>query len=580
LVRQVGGLPLALVLSAHYLRGKSPAAGSKPAEIGQLLQGLQAAGERLRVAEPQAPLRRHPSLPPEASISLQAVIALSYQALSEELQAALRAFAMFPPKPNSFSRAAALSAAGIEDAGTIHQAVETGDAADRVLLGTSLVEAPEPARLTLHQTVADYVRLQPPVRAAVERMALFFISSLREHPDDYAFVEQEQANILAALELAAQQDLNALLIEGVEVFYPFAENRGTYAVVDPLLELACARAQAAGDQAAAVKFLFKRSLIAMQRGAHTAAEVLVEQASELARALDDPIFAVTQLVQLGQLAVRRSQYAKAQSHYLAALALAKGSGDIASTVGALTSLGRIAFEQGFYRDAKPHFLQAYTLASAHGFREHACGALVNLIGLCIDEGTYEEADEFLPQAVALARATEHRYLLSIALQNQGYLAYKRQDYVLAEASLIEALQLGRELTVPRIMSGCLRLLADVATAQHNFVAAELYLGEAMHILQGLDEMREHCGAHLSWGKLRLAQGDPAAASSFSTALRIAREADLRPEDGEALYGLAQAARLNGNAAAAREHAAEALRIFQATNDILAVEVKQWLAALD
>lgn len=270
LVRQVGGLPLALVLLANRLRDAMEAENGRRADIPTLLQQLQATHERMKIAAPQAPLQRHPSLPDDALISLQAVIALSYQALSSDLQTALRAFALFPPKPNSFSTEAALFTAG---SSTLPAAPTENSPAiqpDEALVRGGLVEITEVGRLMLHQTIADYALLQPPLREAVERMARFFISKMKAAPDDYAFVEQEQTNILAALNLAAEHNLPTLYVDGVEVFYPFAENLGLYAAVDPLLALAAEKAQAGGEIATAVKLMCKRS-VAVHQGAETSA---------------------------------------------------------------------------------------------------------------------------------------------------------------------------------------------------------------------------------------------------------------------------------------------------------------------
>jgi hypothetical protein len=83
LVKQVGGLPLALVLLAGHLR--SSESNGANGEIAALLQQLQATSARMKIAAPQAPVRRHPSLPDAAYISLQAAIELSYQVLSPPL---------------------------------------------------------------------------------------------------------------------------------------------------------------------------------------------------------------------------------------------------------------------------------------------------------------------------------------------------------------------------------------------------------------------------------------------------------------------------------------------------------------
>lgn len=188
LVRAVGGLPLALILIGTYLQVETHS--GQPRRLRQALDRLQQVEERLRLAEPQASLERHPSLPMGTPLSLLASIGISYEALDEDSCQALRALSVFPPKPNTFSEEAALavSAKPFEILTT--------------LTDYGLLEGSGPGRYTLHQTIADYARAKLTDTAAYERMVEFFVHYVEVHETDYNALGLETSNILAALQAA------------------------------------------------------------------------------------------------------------------------------------------------------------------------------------------------------------------------------------------------------------------------------------------------------------------------------------------------------------------------------------------
>ncbi|MFI5275177.1 MAG: NB-ARC domain-containing protein, partial [Ktedonobacterales bacterium] len=147
IVRAVGGLPLALALMGRFLRVESHGGGER--RLRAAINRLCSAGQRLRLEESLAPLERPPSLAPGAPLSLRAAIKSSDEQLTANSRAALRALAMLPPKPNTFSEEAALA---ITNADT---------AAVDALVDAGLLEVAAPGQYALHQTVADYARLVP-----------------------------------------------------------------------------------------------------------------------------------------------------------------------------------------------------------------------------------------------------------------------------------------------------------------------------------------------------------------------------------------------------------------------------------
>jgi tetratricopeptide (TPR) repeat protein len=196
LVEAVGRLPLALALMGKYLRKES--ADQPRRRLRAALDRLRDAEGRLKLEQRLGPLDRPPGLPEDTPLSLQAVIGVSDENLPDGPRSTLRALAVFPPKPNSFSEAAALAAAEAPaqmlDVLSDHGLLEGHQAQDEA----GAPEGPSEFRYALHQTIADYARARLTDPAAYERAAAFFADFLQGHQADYDALDLEHANLKAA----------------------------------------------------------------------------------------------------------------------------------------------------------------------------------------------------------------------------------------------------------------------------------------------------------------------------------------------------------------------------------------------
>jgi serine/threonine protein kinase len=204
IIQAVDGLPLPLILMGNYLRIQMKT--GQPRRLQAALDRLLQVKERLQLEQPQGGLERHPSLPEGIPLSQLAVIQISDEALGKEAQQTLRALSVFPPKPNSFSEAAALAVAA-----TNNQAIDT-------LLDFGLLESSGPERYTLHQTISDYAQLNLIDTTVYEQMVKFFIDYVQAHKTDRNLLERETSNILAAVEIMLEKGMNP---SGASVFAYF-----------------------------------------------------------------------------------------------------------------------------------------------------------------------------------------------------------------------------------------------------------------------------------------------------------------------------------------------------------------------
>jgi transcriptional regulator with XRE-family HTH domain len=233
LVQAVGGLPLALTLMGKYLAAQSFT--GQPRRLQTALLQLADTKYRLHVSIPISLKERSPSLPANMPLSLHAAIAISDQRLSAQAHATLCALSIFPPKPNTFSEEAALAVS--------QQQVEVLDA----LWDAGLLESSGPERYTLHQTIADYARLQLQDTIAQQRLVNYMLNYIQQHEQDCDALESEVRNILTALDIAITLGMGQQLIQSVATIAPFMRMRGHYAQINHYLQAALKVAMALND---------------------------------------------------------------------------------------------------------------------------------------------------------------------------------------------------------------------------------------------------------------------------------------------------------------------------------------------
>ena len=224
LVHSVGGLPLALTLMGNYLRAQTY--NKQPRRLHAALQRLGDEKERLHLSKPLGVLDHHTGLTYDTPLSLQSVIAISDQRLSEEARQALRALSVLPAKPRSFSEEAALAISALPVA-TLDELCDAG-----------LLECTRSNRYTMHQTIADYAHLSLHDTTSHQRFVIYFVQYIVAHEKDYRALGQESGNILTALDVAYEQEMKIEFVRGVNTLSAFLCMRGFYGLAEHYLQRA------------------------------------------------------------------------------------------------------------------------------------------------------------------------------------------------------------------------------------------------------------------------------------------------------------------------------------------------------
>lgn len=325
LVAAVGGLPLALTLMGNYLLQQ--ARHQQRRRVQSALKQLQQAQYRLHLEQPGTGNERDVRLPDGASYTLQAVIGLSETLLEEPERRALGALSLFPARPASFSEEAALAvtAAPVE---VLDRLVDLG-----------LLESQGTDRYSLHQTIADYVRIQPKNDcSAEERLVNYVLHDISRPGVKLSELEQDLPLILVALDLAMRNGQLSEFVQGVCIIAHFLRLCGGIAVSEPLLWRAYEIARERQDELHLRPLVSELAIILREQGSYEQARVLAEEGLALARQQADSRAILSSLFIAGSIEASCAEYVRAETHLLEGLALALQTHDVHALGLALTNL--------------------------------------------------------------------------------------------------------------------------------------------------------------------------------------------------------------------------------------------------
>ncbi len=517
LVAAVGGLPLALTLLGNFLRAQTHS--GQPRRMRAAQERLRKASGRLQLNEPQALVGGHPSFGAGTPLSLQAVIGISDQQMSEEARAALRALAVFPPKPNSFSEKAALAVS-----------VEPTEALDE-LMDAGLLESTGPERYLLHQTIADYARAHLQDTTAWERLSVYFVAYTESYTEDYPALDQESSNILAALEAAFEHSLRPALVRGAQAFAPFLMTRGLYTLAETHLQRSLEAAQALEDARGQIVAWLHLGKIAEQRGTYAQAHTAWKQALLLARASGDEQNEAQTLRELGLLAWEQAELPQAHLFLADALAILRQIGDQRGIARVLMTLGNLTADQGQPEQARTTYAEALTISRQLRDQRGVGIMLQNLGILAREQGQSEQAQQLYQEALGVFRDLGDQRSIGVVLLNLGNLTRQQGRFKQAQQFLDEALAIQHRLGQRRLIAYALMNLGSLAIDQWHFEEAHQPLDEALTIFQELHARRECALTLQSLGILARREGHfEQAHRQLNEALAIAQELhDLRQE---------------------------------------------------
>jgi tetratricopeptide (TPR) repeat protein len=547
----LGHLPLAVNIIAQRLHHE-PGWTSV-----QLLSRLQQAGQRLNLLA-------------RGDQQVRLSLALSVAALDEPDQ---RLFALSGIFPGSFTAA---SAAHIAQ----RPLWEVEDSLRRLyslsLLQVSGHRYSSSDRYQLHPLLHDFSQEQPQDNAWAQRFVETFTAQIQME----AALPTERHNILAAITLAHQLQMDRVVITAVTSLYPSLQRQGELEQAKNLLRLAEQSARRSNDSAGLIQILHHSGYTAMKQGQPNQAENYYEEALALAQQAEDSIQTAEILLKLGALAYRRGRLEEAHQFYGEALTLARQRQHSRLIASLLTNLGLVEAAHGGLATAIAHYEEALTIVDQTEDTALTINILQNLGNMLEERGDYAQAKSRYEEGLALANRLQDPELCSRMLGNLGAVACHLGNYAEATAHFRQGLALaeanGLSIQIYRQQAN----LGQAATGRGQFRQANAHYQEALRLARELD-FPEDLGMILNQaGESYLAQDDyQAAIDCFTQAQQIAEEGQLLRVGPLSLFGLARVAAARGNIIEARHLGEQSRQQLVVIGHRKANEVWWWLQEL-
>ncbi len=460
LLQAVGGLPLALILIGQCLKKKSR--NQRVRRLQKVLDELQQIEIRLKHKEPLA----------EGKISLQAVIALSDENLSEDARFVLRTLSVFPAKPNTFSEAAALAVS--KKSVTVLDTLEEA----------GLLETFGKDRYVVHQTIADYVALkmsefpheeQEEIR---NRHSTYYAEFLKHQETQLSSetpkealnnIEIEMANIRLMWKRAGKMGQEEILQKAADVLYSFYKLQGA-------LKEKIAKQEV--DFELMAKVMLFQGRFFYEIGQYTDVQDLYEHSLEILEHVissQDPKVATIQN-DLAMLYLSIGKYKDAEPLFRQALEIRENRlglehPDVATS---LNNLASLYYFQGNYKEAESLYQRSLEIREKVLGLEHPnrADSLNNIAKLYHSQEKYVEAESYFKQAREIwenVLGSEHPRVATV-LHNLAELYRSQKKYEKAKPLYQQALEI-REKTL-----GPVHL--DVATSSNNL--AMLYSSQGKY----------------------------------------------------------------------------------------------------
>ncbi|HEX6719089.1 MAG TPA: tetratricopeptide repeat protein [Pyrinomonadaceae bacterium] len=528
LVRALDHSPLALALIATYYE-RQHLADSKP-DLKRLRQRLLKEKEVIE-AERSSALLTVACDDVLTPASLLAAIGWCFEQLGPEEKYVLEAFSAFPPKPNRFSDAAARSI------------IESRTGSIEKLLDYGLLEKPSDDRYSLHRAVSDFLKRRTHAftdNAAEQRMVDYYVNLAKMQATNLHVLEQEEKNILAALEVAYKLDLWQAVVEGTNALFGYFDRRGLY----------------------------------------VRAEETLDRARKAAQQLNDDSLANI-LLKIGEINERRSEYVNANKHLQESLEIARKFENDDLCARALQVLGVVSMAVAKYEDAERYLTEALDLARKIKNTDIECAIETRLGWMERGLGRFKESRERTERALKLAQRFHYIRQAAELKLSLGVLDFFELDYKQAKKHDLEGLRYAERAEDKRLQCALHQALGGVEIELESFEKAEAHLMKSLHLSMEIGHRWYNGVIWKELGELKLRQNLPnAAAGAFKNAADLAREVNSPELIGLVLYGLARVAEAQQNYVEARLQGQNSLNIFESIGHHKKSEVKAWIKSIN
>ncbi|KIJ39093.1 hypothetical protein M422DRAFT_175796, partial [Sphaerobolus stellatus SS14] len=298
------------------------------------------------------------------------------------------------------------------------------------------------------------------------------------------------------------------------------------------------------------------------------AEKILQKALELNNQAQNATGQANSLGRLGDLYARSDQLDKAEKALQEALELHKQNQDVEGQANDLRRLGHVYMQRNQLEEAEKSFQEAQVLCKQI---QDVQGQNVGLLGLgdiYMQRDQLEEAEKAFGEALELFKEAQNVKIQTIALKKLGDIYMQRDQLEQAEKVFGEALELDKEAQNVQGQAFVLERLGNIYICRDQLKEAEKTFGEALELYKEAQNVQDQAFVLGRLGDIYMQRDQLAEAEkAFGEALELNKEAQNVQSQAIALGRLGNIHICRDQLAEAEKAFGEALELFKEAQNV-------------
>lgn len=482
-----GALPLAVKIAAERLKSR------RRMKLAQMVTRLSDQQQRL-----------------DLQISDRAVrtsFAVSWEALTSVQQILFAQLALFAGR--SFALETVTHMAAVDPL-VVEEMLYTLEA-------LSLVRTEDNERYSQHPLLADFAMEKLTDTAVMDenertatyiRFVEWYAHFAQHHAIDYAQLEPEWENLMAAMQFARKEQQWTTVIAFAEHLQPAWFQRARYTEARSGLQWAYAAAQATDNKTAAAKLLLAWGEACLEQNDYTEAITHLEQARQHYQSADEQLRIADVQDHLARIAIEQNQYEEAGALLAQNLQLRTAAADWVGRAAAIFQQARIAYANTEWAAAKLLAEDALTVQQAanDGLGTIRTARLLAQIMLQLKE--YGSASDYCQLALTLCEALQNENEMAITLYTLTGIHRLQGTYDAAKTTAERSQALLRRMGDLRTEGLLLYQVSDIDRKQGEWARAIEHGRQSVAIFRQLNDKVVLIYTLLQLGDLYQAQAAP------------------------------------------------------------------------
>lgn len=351
------------------------------------------------------------------------------------------------------------------------------------LVNLSLLREEEERRYRQHPLLADFAREQLGEQAGAEngRFVDYYLHFAQTHQNDYEALRPEWENMLAAMQIAYENELWTAVLGFADALQEAWFTRGRFSQARQGYRLAIHAAGALQDEAKAAQILLQWGRAAVEQRAHDQARALIGQSLDKFTALGDPIGVARCRCELARIALEQAHYDETRHMLRQSRAIYEERRHLAGLAEIDYMEARLFFFLGDYAHADEYARRALTFQQSQAEQREAIRTLSLLSSSAMSQGDLTQAEAYGQQAIDLCNSVGDQSEKTMILAALAHVYRLQQRLELAESVAEQSLAQLRTIGDLGAQAQVLYQLSIIKEAQQAYQEAMELGQQSLHL---------------------------------------------------------------------------------------------------